>query len=348
MFNPKFNITVEMNNALTVIERVRGFLEAANLTESWIKNMQNKALILEAHHTTHIEGTELTLEQSEKLLQGKKIFGADPEDIKEVLNYRKAFELVSNYLNSGEPITEGLIREIHKKLVIDVRGNSSSPGEYRKIQNYVVNSKTKKTVYTPPPAYEVTRMISELVRWVNQEEKINPILVSGIAQFQLVHIHPFLDGNGRTARLLSTLCLYRKGYDFKQLFTISEYYDKNRSEYYKAIQSVRENDMDMTGWLRYFSNGLAEQMQEIKLLGEGVIKSDIVANEYQLSSRQQVALQEIFQNRELTIKRYEELCPNVNRRTLQRELKQMIEKGILMTKGATHHIIYKISKKFAT
>jgi Fic family protein len=348
MFNPKFNITVEMNNALTVIERVRGFLEAANLTESWIKNMQNKALILEAHHTTHIEGTELTLEQSEKLLQGKKIFGADPEDIKEVLNYRKAFELVSNYLNSGESITEGLIREIHKKLVIDVRGNSSSPGEYRKIQNYVVNSKTKQTVYTPPPVYEVSRMMRELVKWINQQEKVSPILVSGIAQFQLVHIHPFLDGNGRTARLLSTLCLYRKGYDFKKLFTISEYYDKNRSEYYKAIQSVRENDMDMTEWLNYFSKGLAEQMQEIKLRGEVVIKADVIVKKYKFSLKQQIALQEIFQNGELTIKKYEELCPNVNRRTLQRELKPMIEQGILLSKGATHNIIYKISKKFTT
>ena len=348
MFNPKFNITVEINNLLTVIERVRGFLEAANLTESWIKNMQDKALILEAHYTTHIEGTELTLEQSKKALQGKKISGTDPEDIKELLNYRKAFELVSNYLNSGDPITEVLIREIHKKLVIDVRGNSSSPGKYRKIQNYVVNSKTKKIVYTPPPAYEITRMMSELVRWINQEERINPILVSGIAQFQLVHIHPFLDGNGRTARLLSTLCLYKKGYDFKQLFTISEYYDKNRSEYYKAIQSVRDNNMDMTGWLMYFSNGLAEQMQEIKLQGESVIKSDIVVNKYQLSPRQQIALQEVFQKGELTIKRYEELCPNVNRRTLQRELKQMIELEILVTTGATHHIIYKIAEKFAT
>jgi Fic family protein len=344
MFDPKFNITVEINNALTRIERVRGFLEAVNFSEIWIKNMQNKALILEAHHTTHIEGTALTLEQSERLLQGKKIFSANPEDVKELLNYKKAFELVSSYLNDSGPITEVLIREIHKKLVINVRGNSSSPGNYRKIQNYVVNSKTKKTVYTPPPPYEVPRMMNELIRWINQEQKINPILVSGIAQFQLVHIHPFLDGNGRSARLLSTLCLYRKGYDFKQLFTISEYYDRNRSDYYKAIQSVRENDMEMTEWLNYFSNGLAEQMQEIKLKGEIIIKADLIAKKYTLSSRQQIALQEIFQQGELTIKRYEALCPDVNRRTLQRELKQMTEKGILFITGATRNIIYKYTE----
>ena len=78
------------------------------------------------------------------------------------------------------------------------------------------------------------------------------MLVSGIAQFQLVHIHPFVDGNGRTSRLLSTLCLYRAGYDFKRLFTISEYYDRDRRRSTVRLQSVREQDMDLTGWLDYF------------------------------------------------------------------------------------------------
>ncbi|MCZ6879107.1 MAG: Fic family protein [Acidobacteria bacterium] len=70
-----------------------------------------------------------------------------------------------------------------------------------------------------------------------------------------MHIHPFLEGNGRTSRLLSTLGLYRAGYDFKRLFTISEYYDRDRASFYKAIQSVRESDMDMTGWLEDFRRG---------------------------------------------------------------------------------------------
>ena len=80
----------------------------------------------------------------------------------------------------------------------------------------------------------------DLVEWFNDSGEVHPVLVSGIAQFQLVHIHPFLDGNGRTSRLLSTLCLYRAGYDFKRLFTISEYYDsRTEAPFYQAIQSVR-------------------------------------------------------------------------------------------------------------
>lgn len=148
--------------------------------------------------------------------------------MRELLNYKKAFEFVSEYLEDGGPITEGLVREIHKRLVEGVRGGAAAPGEYRRIQNYVVNSVTGERVYTPPPAHDVPIMMADLVDWLNQEKEVHPVLVSGISQFQFVHIHPFLDGNGRASRLLSTLCLYRTGYDFKRLFTISGYYDRNR------------------------------------------------------------------------------------------------------------------------
>lgn len=331
-----------MANDLTKIVMVKGFLEAAILSEDWISEMQNRALVLEAHHTTHIEGTQLTLEQSEQLLKGQTPVNTNPDDARELINYRDAFNLVSNYLDSNSPVTEGLIREIHKRLVKGVRGDSAAPGEYRKIQNYVVNSKSGETVYTPPPAYEIQRMMQDLVDYINHTCDVHPVFVSGIAQFQLVHIHPFLDGNGRSARLLSTLCLYRKGYDFKRLFTISEYYDRNRSDYYKAIQSVREIDMDMTGWLEYFTYALSQQMQEIKIKGEVVIRADVLGKRHNLSGRQIKALQHILHYGELTIKEFSELCLDIPRRSLQRDLKNLVDKGLVRTEGATNQLIYKL------
>ncbi len=232
-----------------------------------------------------------------------------------------------------------------KRLVQDVRGNSAAPGAYRKIQNYVVNSKTKEVIYTPPPVYEISQMMLALIDWLNNEEEVHPVLVSGIAQFQLVHIHPFLDGNGRTARLLSTLCLYRKGYDFKRLFTISEYYDRNRGDYYKAIQSVREKNMDMTQWLEYFTDGLATQLREIKELGKEVIKQDVLAKQYQLSGRQKLAIEYITTEGSLAIQKFEKICPGVTRRTLQRELKGLIDKEIIVSIGATSNLIYRLKVK---
>ena len=256
-FKPRFTITNAVTAGLTAIERARGFLEAATLSEEWVWGMSQRVLLLEAHHTTHIEGTHLTIEQAERLWAGHRVKGAQVDDVRELLNYREAFNLVSEYLESGEPVTEGLIREIHKRLVEGVRGGEGNPGAYRTVQNYVASSRTREIIYTPPPPQEVPPLMQELVAWLATASGIHPVLVAGIAQFQLVHIHPFVGGSGLSSRLLSTLCLYRAGYDFKRLFTLSEYYDRDRSAFYRAIQSVRAQGMDLTSWLEFFVGGLA-------------------------------------------------------------------------------------------
>ncbi|MEW6216581.1 MAG: Fic family protein [Candidatus Bipolaricaulota bacterium] len=332
--SPRFSITNPIAAALTRIERARGFLDAAKLSEDWIRRMGERALVLEAHHTTHIEGTRLTLDQSERLLAGEAVPEADPDDARELLNYRRAFEFVSSYLGAGGPITEGLVREIHRRLVEGVRGGAAAPGEYRKVQNYVVNAATGEVVYTPPPAHDVPILMRELVGWLNEPGDVHPVLVSGIAQFQLVHIHPFLDGNGRTSRLLSTLCLYRAGYDFKRLFAISEFYDRDRPAFYRAIQSVREHDMDLTGWLEYFAGGLATQLDEVKGRGEHVIRRDLLARSHGLSDRQALALDHLLEHERLSIQDYEGICPGVARRTLQRDLKVLVERGLAEERGS--------------
>ncbi|MCD4654707.1 Fic family protein, partial [bacterium] len=147
-------------------------------------------------------------------------------------------------------------------------------------------------------------------------------------------------GNGRTSRLLSTLCLYKAGYDFKRLFTISEYYDRDRPTFYKTIQSVRENDMDMTGWLEYFITGLQTQMVEVKERGDQVIRRDVLAQKHNLNGRQTKAIEYILQYNRLTIQDYKVLCPEVNRRSLQRDLKIMIETELLAAEGATNQLVY--------
>lgn len=339
-FNPIFTITNRMTAAITHIERARGFLEAARLSDDWVRDMGAEALIKEAHHTTHIEGTRLTLDQAERLWNGEVVPEADPDDTRELLNYRSAFEFVSDCLDSVDPITEGLIREIHRKLVEGVRGGKADPGNYRRIQNYVANSSTGDVLYAPPSAVEVPIMMSEMVKWLNADLEIHPVLISGIAQFQLVHIHPFLDGNGRTSRLLSTLCLYKAGYDFKRLFTISEYYDRDRTTFYKKIQSVRENDMDMTGWLDYFITGLETQMIEVKERGEQVIRRDVLVQKHGLNERQGKAIGYLLQNGKLTIQDFEGICPDVNRRSLQRDLKGMLDQELVSTEGATNQLAY--------
>ncbi|RJP59047.1 MAG: Fic family protein [Candidatus Auribacter fodinae] len=331
-FEPKFIITPKINKALVEIERVRGFLDAVNLKDDWIREMQAKALVLEAHHSTHIEGTAINLDQAYDLLSGKKVAGVSHDDEKELLNYKKAMDFISKYLGKEDPLSEGLVRELHKITVSGVRGGSAQPRAYREIQNYVANSRTKEIIYTPPPLLEVPHLMREFVSWINDNiREISAILIAGIVQFQFVHIHPFIDGNGRTARLLSTLILYKTGYDFKRLFTISEYYDKDRPAYYNAIQSVRNNKMDMTGWLEYFVDGLRSQMKEIQTKGEEIIKNNAAVQKIKkkdLNDRQEQAVKYLLQNGKITVNEYQSVSSCV-RRTAQRDLDDLLEKKVI-------------------
>jgi len=333
-FLPRFTVTHATTNALTRIERARGYLEAAKLSEEWLRRMGDRAMVREAHFSTHIEGTRLTLEESVRLMAGEQVPEADPDDRRELLNYRDAFELVSEWLDQGGPITESVVKEIHRRLVDGVRGGSAAPGVYRQEQNYVMNTTTFELVYRPPPPDEVPGMMRELLEWLNAPGDIHPVLLSGVAQFQFVHIHPFLDGNGRTSRLLSTLCLYRAGYDFKRLFTISEFYDRDRPAFYKAIQEVRDRGMDLTGWLEYYTVGLATQLDETKAAGERAVLNDQIARRHGLTDRQALAVDHAMEKGKLTIREFEELCPGVARRTLQRDLKALVDAGLFVESGS--------------
>lgn len=329
---PKFTITPKINKTLVEIERVRGFLDAVTLKDEWFDDMQKKALILEAHHSTHIEGTALSLDQAKDILEGKKVKGVSRDDEKELLNYKKAMDFISKYLDKDDPVTEGMIRELHKVTVQGVRGGKTNPGNYRKIQNYVVNSKTQKVIYTPPTPMDVPVLMKEFAAWLNKPGDVSPVLLAGIAQFQFVHIHPFVDGNGRTARLLSTLILYKTGYDFKRLFTISEYYDQNRPAYYQAIQAVRDKKMDMTGWLEYFVIGLHSQMKEIQKKGEQLIKKDnllqTIKGKVELNSRQMKVLKHLIKSEKINVNEYQAVASCI-RRTAQRDLEDLVKKKVL-------------------
>jgi Fic family protein len=330
-FSPKFTITPKINKALVEIERVRGFLDAVKLKDDWFADMQKKALILESHHSTHIEGTALNLEQAKSILEGKKVKGVNRDDEKELINYKKAMDFLSKYLGKDDPVSEIIIRELHKILVKGVRGENADPGNYRKIQNYVANSRTGEVIYTPPPPQDVPHLMRKLVEWTNKSQDISPILVAGIAQFQFVHIHPFIDGNGRTARLLSTLILYKTGYDFKRLFTISEYYDKDRPAYYRAIQSVRKNHMEMTAWLEYFVGGLRLQMKEIQQKGEQLIKQDVTLQKLKkigLNERQEKAVKYLIIKGKITANEYQSVASCI-RRTAQRDLEELVKRGAI-------------------
>lgn len=336
----KFDITNATAKSLSEIDRAKGFLEGADLSAEWLKQQAERALRREAHFTTHIEGSALTLEQAERIFDGEPIPSADSDDVRELTNYKRAFDFIRQYVVGGAPISERMILEMHRQLVQGVRGGDASPGDYREKQNYVINSVTREVIYTPPPFEEVPEMMQELIEWLNSEQEIHPVLKSGIAQFQLVHIHPFRDGNGRVSRLLSMLSLYRDGYDFKRLFSLSEFYDLDRPRFYQAIQQVRDSGMDLTGWLDFFSGGLAVQLRD--LIARAT--TQLSAKQYEITERQQNILGSILENGKASIETIEQRFDGISRRTLQRDLKALIDVRLIVAEGATNRLTYRANR----
>jgi Fic family protein len=176
----------------------------------------------------------------------------------------------------AEPPVIGDILNLHRSVVRGVRGGDRFAGQLRREEVSVGDVQDGKTIihHKPPHWSRVEDELRNLVAWINRsyEKKareelelgasdswVHPVIVAGIAQHRLVWIHPFVDGNGRTARMFTTMLLYGREYDFKNLFDLSSYYNGDRDAYYAALRRAdRENDY--TRWLEYFTGGFAHQM----------------------------------------------------------------------------------------
>jgi len=127
----------------------------------------------------------------------------------------------------------------------------------------------QETLYTGPEAKRVPQLMTEFITWLKESEKqeISPVLVAAIAHMEIAAIHPFNDGNGRTARALATIILYQRGYDFRRLFALEDFYNTDRPSYYKAInlgKTYNERRTDITSWLEYFVKGFKKEIDEVK------------------------------------------------------------------------------------
>lgn len=131
--------------------------------------------------------------------------------------------------------------------------------------------------------------MGEFVKWLNSNDssQLNPILIAGIAHYEFVRIHPFVDGNGRTARALATLILSLKEFDLKKFFALDDYYDSDRISYYRALNSVDQKTLDLTGWIEYFTDGVLLSIQKVK---EKV--SQLSLEKHKKEAKGQVALTE--------------------------------------------------------
>lgn len=267
-YNPLYRTTSLIIKCLGKIEAAKEIVENLDLPLDLEREFRQDASVKMSHYSTKIEGNRLTLKQSKELIVGKDVMAREI-DKREVMNYYECLELIHQETRSERPITESLIKNMHSTIQKGIL-KGKLRGEYREAQNAIYDSRTRKPVYFPPEAKDIAGLMKSFVDWLNCDRETPPILKAGIAHYQFVSIHPFMDGNGRTARALATLVLYREKYDLKRFYSLEEYYNEDLKGYYNALhhcQGVHYYDTpnpDITTWLEYFLKGAAVIFDEVK------------------------------------------------------------------------------------
>jgi len=340
MYSPKFSINNEILKNIGIVEACREVIDNAPLLPYYEKQFQQDAIVRTVHHGTHIEGNELNMDQAQRVLMGENVV-ARVRDIQEVINYRRVMELISEVQNqTEEKITETFIKKLHA-LTVDRILSPEQCGIFRSTQVVVRNSQTGNVSFRPPPAIEVSYQMAEFLHWINDVDKnaMHPVLKAGIVHYELVRIHPFVDGNGRVARALSTLVLFEEGYDIRRFFSMEEFFDVNAADYYKALQSVEAEDGDLTQWLAYFTRGLAIELSKVKdrvhKLSIDVKLKDKLGHQIILSDRQIKLIEYIREVGYLQNQAFATLFPMVSEDTILRELQELMKNGIIKKEGVT-------------
>lgn len=225
------------------------------------EGLRLRARIRSTHFSTRIEGNRLTLMEAEQVLIEGREFPGRERDTLEVQHYFQALAQIEQWVDQGMEITEERIRQLHALIY---KGKRSRPTPHRDGQN-VIKDSAGGIVYLPPEAKDVPGLMSELVAWIKTAEREQPIPVAaGIAHYVFVTIHPYFDGNGRTARALATWILYRGGYELGRFYALEEFYAQDLQGYYAALEThphhnyyAGRNTADITSRLAYFVKGMA-------------------------------------------------------------------------------------------
>ena len=215
----------------------------------------------EAVLSSRIEGTQSTLQD---VLAAEAQFRppTTPSDVNEVINYVNAMNHGLERLRDL-PVSVRLIREIHQRLLHNVRGSDLTPGELRTSQNWIgsADCTLNEATFVPPPPHLVPEALGDLELFLHTGDDLPMLLKVGLAHAQFEAIHPFLDGNGRTGRLLITFLLTERDILRQPVLYLSHYFERHRQEYYDRLLAVT-NKGDWEGWILFFLRGAAEVSEE--------------------------------------------------------------------------------------
>jgi Fic family protein len=339
MFAPSFTITNRILQQIAKIEAAEEVIKHSPLLPLWEKQFKEDAIIRSVYHGTHIEGNKLHKDEAKNVLLGKDVVGR-PRDIQEIINYRRVIELIEEEAkNKTDKITEGMIKKFHRIIVHKIMPDPQA-GEYRLKQVIIRNSQTGEVTFRPPAPIEVPFLMREFVYWLNRtgNDQMHPVLKAGIAHHELVRIHPFIDGNGRVARVIATLILFLGGYDIRRFFSLEEYYDKDALLYYENLQKASSGNL--SAWLEYFTYGASIEFERVKekilkLSKDVKLKEKFGGQQIYLTERQIRLVEYIQEAGFLQNKAFSSIFPDVSEDTVLRDLQELVKKGLIKKVGST-------------
>jgi len=349
-FKPKFTITDKILNNISRIMAGREVVKQSKLIPKWELKLKKEARIHNAHSSTSIEGNKLTFKQVAALAENKEVVATE-KDKKEVQNYLKALDSVPECA-SKKAIDIKLFLKIHKTVTVDTLRDNKDCGIFRNRQVFVGKrifdgTSFKEIVeYMPPKTKDVPRLTGEFLDWLNSDKanEGNPVISAGIVHYEIARIHPFIDGNGRTARLMASLVLYKSGFDRRRVFALDDYYDENRSAYYAALKTAQTDKGDITKWLEYFTNGVLYSINKVKdLITRMGLSSKIEEGErIELTQKQIKILERIKEKGKVTNKDLRDMF-GITRQAILKEISKLIEVKLIELVGKGRSAYYEIS-----
>lgn len=274
MFDPRYRITGKVAKALMGIEADRQVVATLPLTAPMLDSLRRTARLLSTHFSTQIEGNQLSPSQVKAVVEGEGNFPGRERDEAEVRHYFAALGHVEKLGGEPAPLTEVEVRTIHGLVMT----GKAKPTRYRDGQNVIRDARTGRTVYMPPEAKDVPGLMKDLVRWVNEtvaDGELPVPVVAALAHYQFATVHPYFDGNGRTARLLTNLLLHRSGYGLNGIYSLEEYYAAKLDGYYAGLAVGDSHnyyfgraEADVTPFVTYFCLGMADAFAKVRARAE--------------------------------------------------------------------------------
>jgi len=330
---PEIMMDQEMWNLLSQADRALGRLDGA--TDA----LPNPDLFVfmyvrkEAVLSSQIEGTQASLIDILEF-ESRALEPDNPQEVAEVVNYVAAINYGLERLKNL-PVSLRLIREIHKELMQGVRGAERNPGEFRHTQNWIGAGRCSlaEATYVPPPPYEMLQSLDNLEKFLHSPQPMPTLIKIGLAHAQFETIHPFLDGNGRTGRLLITFLLCEQNILQRPLLYISYYFKKNRAEYYDHLQAVRDSG-NWEGWLKFFLCGVYEVAQEAAATARKIVNlkeehRQLVLNKMGRRSGNAIALLESLYFKPIFTVEHAEAITNLSYPNANSLIKNLSDLGLL-------------------